>query len=42
MARYYRKKRFYKGNSNTLSSAGNQLAKDNAKAKRNISKGSFF
>ena len=39
---YYRKRRYRKTNSNTLTAAGNQLAKDNARAKKKIGKGSFF
>ena len=39
---YYKRRRYRKSNSTTLTEAGNQLAKDNARAKKKIGKGSFF
>jgi len=40
----YRKKRYYhkKTNGNNLSAVGNQLGRDNVKAKKRIQRGSFF
>ena len=39
MARYYRKKRYQKGSSFTLSSEANKLSKDASKAHKAVSRG---